>query len=66
MVNCVQYLTCMGHYTLCKVSKKMQFKLSLLTKGQTISGYSHIQSELISGITVSTFLETINFDNEGI
>ena len=31
-----------------------------------MSGYSHISSALISGIIVSAFLETINFNNQAI
>ena len=36
------------------------------TKGQTISGYSHIMSELISGIILFAILETIYFKNQTI
>ena len=46
----------MGHY----------FVEFIKTKVQTISGYSHILSELISGIFVSAFLETIYFNNHAI
>ena len=55
-VNCVHYLSCMEHYTLCQVSKKRHFWLLIESEGQTISGYSHILPEFISGIIVSAFL----------
>ena len=44
----------------------MQFKLFVKTKGHTIFGYSHILSELISGIILSVFLETIYVNNQAI
>ena len=38
------------------------------TKGQAISGYSHILSELITGLgtVVSGFFDTITFNNQAI
>ena len=56
----------MGHYTLCQVSTKRQLSCSLKTKGQTISGYSLVLSEIISEIIVSAFLETINSNIQAI
>ena len=44
-----------------KSIKKVSF-----SKGQPISGYSHILSELISRIIVSAFLKTINFISKPI
>ena len=60
LVNCVQYFK--GYYILIQASKKRQFKLFIKNKGQMISVYVHILSELISRINVSAFLETINFN----
>ena len=47
-------------------SEICRFHLPMKTKGRTLSGYFLILSELVSWITVSEFLETINFDNQAI
>ena len=54
--------TCMGHYSLCEVSKKRQFSLFTKTKRQELSGYHHILSVPISGIIISAFFDTINLN----